>query len=384
MSVLKRLFGISEYLFFGEELLSADCREDLCAFLRSRLERFDVVVMPDFFLDRFIDLGQNVASFSRDLESIVRKKGGSIDGIAQTESRGGNAVNTASALAALGARVTPIVCATKLGLQLLRFHLGHLDVDFSHVKVFDKASITTALEFENEGQRANVMLRDVGSLSDFGPHHLGCDDFEIIRSADYVCVFNWAGTRNFGTELATTAFHQAKNGGKGKTYCDTADPLPNEGKIQQLIKGVLQNPDLDVLSVNENEAVCYASRLSRKTAKIPRENLSFEEMAGESARILASHLLARVDLHTTSFSATFKKEGETTVPAFEVPVFRATGAGDAWNAGNILGDACGLSDDCRLTLANAVAAYYVSSPDGTHPTRKQLLRFCEKLKPKKH
>ncbi len=363
--------------------MSAGCHEDLCAFLKSGFEQFDVVVTPDFFLDRFIDLSQNVTSFSKNLENVVRKKGGSIDGVAQTEFRGGNAVNTASALAALGAKVTLIVCTTKLGLQLLRFHLGHLDVDFSHVKVFDKASITTALEFENEGQRTNVMLRDVGSLSDFGPHNLSSDDFEAIRSADYVCVFNWAGTRSFGTELAKTVFHEVKNVGKGKTYCDTADPLSNEGKIPELVKSVLQNPDLDVLSVNENEAVCYASQLNR-TAKPLQRNLPFEGLVRESAKILASHLSARVDLHTTSFSATFKRRIEIVVPAFEVPVFRVTGAGDAWNAGNILGDSCELSDDCRLALANAVAAYYVSSPDGKHPTRKQLLRFCEKLKPMNH
>ena len=365
------------------EMSSVNCHMDLCAFLKNGFEQFSVVVMPDFFLDRFVSLSQNVGSFSESLGNIVSNKGGSIDGIAQTEFRGGNAVNTASALTALGVKVTPIVCTSKLGLQLLKFHLKHSGVDLSHVKTFDRASITTALEFESENGKTNVMLRNIGSLSDFGPHHLNNDDFDVIKSADYVCVFNWAGTRNFGTELARTVFQQAKNGGEGKTYCDTADPLPNEGKTQELVRRVLQSPDLDVLSVNENEAVCYASRLSGKTAKIPRKNLSFEEMARESARILASRLTARVDLHATSFSATFRKGCEVNVSAFDVPALRATGAGDAWNAGNILGDACGLSDDCRLMLANAVAAYYVSSPDGTHPTCKQLLRFCEKLETKK-
>lgn len=353
-------------------------------FLKSGLKPFSVVVAPDFFLDRFVDLGQDVSSFSRNVKNIVGKQGGSIDDVVQTEFRGGNAVNTASALAALGAKVTLMVCTTKLGLQLLKFHLGHLDVDFSHVKVLDRASITTALEFKNENQRVNVMLRDVGSLSDFGPHNLSSDDFDAVRNADYVCVFNWAGTKNFGTELAKTVFHEAKSRGKGKTYCDTADPLPNEEKIPELVKSVLQSPDLDILSVNESEAVCYASQLGGKTAKYPLGSLPCEERAGESAKTLASSLLARVDLHTTRFSATFKRESEAIVPAFTVPVLRATGAGDAWNAGNILGDACGLSDDCRLALANAVAAYYVSSPDGTHPTRKQLLKFCEKLKLQRH
>lgn len=83
-------------------------------------------------------------------------------------------------------------------------------------------------------------------------------------------------------------------------------------------------------------------------------------------------------MHTTSFSATFTKKSETIVPTFKVPVLRATGAGDAWNAGNILGDACKLSDGGRLTLANAVAAYYVSNPSGEHPTRKKLISFCKR------
>ena len=84
----------------------------------------------------------------------------------------------------------------------------------------------------------------------------------------------------------------------------------------------------------------------------------------EAARILAKLLPARIDLHTTAFSATLKGKSEVVVPTFKVKVFRATGAGDAWDAGNILGDQNGLSDECRLMLANAVSACYLSDPDG--------------------
>jgi sugar/nucleoside kinase (ribokinase family) len=237
------------------------------------------------------------------------------------------------------------------------------------------------MELTTENGKVNIMLRDVGALANFGPRHLNNDDFEAIRNADYVCVFNWAGTREFGTELAKTVFSHVKTSGKGKTYYDTADPIPNKGKIPELVKSVLQGKHVDILSVNENEAICYASQLSSEIEEL-RKRLRFEELAKESARILASHLSARVDLHTTSFSATFTKKGETVVPAFKVPVLRATGAGDAWNAGNILGDAYRLSDGGRLALANAVAAYYISNPNGVHPTRKQLIKFCEKLKRK--
>jgi sugar/nucleoside kinase (ribokinase family) len=349
--------------------------------LKNEFKEFGVVIMPDFFLDRLINLEWDVNCFSKNIDNVARKKGGSLDGIAQVDLRGGNAINTASALAALDAKVTPIVCTTKLGLQMIRFHLRSRKADLSHIKIFNEASMTTAIELKTEKGKVNIMLRDVGALASFGPQHLNCEDFRAIENADYVCLFNWAGTKRFGTELARTVFHHAKTKGKGKTYYDTADPTPNKQKMPELAKKILQSKHVDILSVNENEAVSYAAQIDGKTKRL-QKNMQFEELAKESARTLASHLSARIDLHTTSFSATFTKKGETVVPAFEVPVLRATGAGDAWNAGNILGDAHRLSDDCRLALANAVAAYYISSPNGTHPTRKQLAKICERLKQK--
>ena len=356
------------------------CLEELRGFLKEvgEIKEVDVVVMPDFFLDRLISLNSDVTAFSKLMKRVVKRKGGSIDGIRQTELRGGNAVNTASALATLNIKVTPIVCTSQLGLQLLKFHFKSLKLDFSHVKIFDKPSITTAIEFETGDGKTNVMLRDVGSLASFEPRHLNKEDFKIIEDADYVCVFNWAGTRLFGTELAETVLSRVKDQGKGKTYFDTADPTPNKEGVPELVGRVLRKSLVDILSVNENEAVCYASQLSDEIEEL-RKSLKSNELAKECARILASHLSARIDLHTTSFSASFTGKSEVIVPAFDVPVLRATGAGDAWNAGNILGDAYGLSDGCRLALANAVAAYYISNPRGKHPTREQLTRFCEKL-----
>jgi sugar/nucleoside kinase (ribokinase family) len=355
--------------------------EEVQSFLKSKCEGATVVVMPDFFLDRFVSLDWDVKSFSEMIANVVERKGGSIDGIFQTEFRGGNAINTASALASLGLKVTPIVCTDKLGLRLISFYLKMPRIDLSHIKVFNKMSITTALEFETKNGKANVMLRDLGSLADFGPKDLSIEDFEAVENADYVCIFNWAGTRNFGTALAETVFRHVKTKGRGETYFDTADPTPNKEKVQDLMKKVLQASLIDVLSLNENEAIFYASQLSDKIKEL-KGSLNFEDLAKESARILTSHISARIDLHTTRFSATFTKNGETIVPAFQVHVLRATGAGDAWNAGNILGGICGLSDAGRLALANAVAAYYISNPKGAHPTRKELIRFCNKLKGK--
>ncbi|MEM3000017.1 MAG: carbohydrate kinase family protein [Candidatus Bathyarchaeia archaeon] len=354
-------------------------KEELLSFLeKGKVTRPRVVVMPDFFQDRLIDINLDVAGFSQVIANVADRKGGSIDGIAQTDLRGGNAVNTASALAALGAEVALIVCTSKAGFQQLKFHLKRAHVDLSHVKILGEASVTTALEFWSKHGKANVMLRDLGALEEFGPADLSENDYALIESADYVCIFNWAGTRKCGTQLAETVFGRVKAEGKGKTYYDTADPTPNKAKIPELIQKVLQTPKVDILSLNENEAIAYAS-LFNEEVKGSKQNLSFEASAMEAARILAKHLPARIDLHTTAFAASITRQKALVVPALNVHALRATGAGDAWNAGNIMGDAAGVSDECRLALANAVAAYYIALPDGMHPTRKELIKFIKSI-----
>jgi len=357
-------------------VLRTDCKNELLGFLKKDPEKRDVIVMPDFFFDRLVSLNCDVTRFSSVIADITERKGGSIDGVEQTNMRGGNAINTASALAALGVNVTPIVCTNKLGVRQIKFYLEKYRVDLSHVKIAEKASITTALELKTKNGKANVMLRDLGSLASFGPSDLADSDYELIENADYVCLFNWAGTRKYGTALAETVFSRVKTRGKGKTYYDTADPTPNQDKIPELMRDVLKTSQVDVLSLNENEAICYASLLNHEISE-QRGKRRFDELAMDAARVLAKRLPARVDLHTTVFSATFTKKNEVVVPAFKVAGLRATGAGDSWNAGNILADASELSDECRLALANAVAAYYLSDPEGLHPTRRKLVRFIE-------
>ena len=48
---------------------------------------------------------------------------------------------------------------------------------------------------------------------------------------------------------------------------------------------------------------------------------------------------------------------------------------DAWNAGNIMGEMLGLDDELRLFLANSVAAFYISDPNGNHPSIEDLISF---------
>jgi ribokinase len=367
---------LRRYRVKGLELTIVECKKELKYFLEQKIKECKVVVLPDFFFDRLINLNWNQEEFSNLTADVAKRKGGSIDGVPQTDLRGGNAVNVASALANLGAKVTPIICTNEYGLQQIRYYFKDTPIDTSHIKIQDKASITTALEFQDKNQKINVMIRDLGSLADFGPNDLNGNDYALIEAADYTCLFNWAGTLRFGTLLAQSVFGRAKAKGKSKTYYDTADPTPNRIKIAELIQTVLESNQVDILSVNENEAITYAT-LVEESFSSKKENLNFSELAMEAARVLAKHLTARIDLHTTLFSASLRGKKEVMAPSFKVNVLRATGAGDAWTAGNIIGDHNGLSDECRLVLANAVSACYLSDPYGKHPTRMKLSRFIQ-------
>ena len=356
--------------------------EKLLNHLRNLSPRsFTVAVMPDFFLDRLVSWNSTLKEFSTLISKVASQKGGSIDNVTQMDLIGGNAINTASALAALDAEVSPIVCTNKLGLKLLELHLQRLGIDLSHVKINDQASITTALEFTQNGENRNVMLRDLGSLAKLHPRDLSEKDFTLLKEVDYVCVFNWAGTQAHGTEIAKRVFSFVKAEGAGKTYYDTADPLPKKQKIPELIEEILRSQNLiDILSLNENEAMTYAKYLAPEQFKELRKSHEPTPIfAKKCAEILSHQLPSRIDLHTTSFSATFKKDESTAAPTFETKTLRATGAGDAWNAGNIYADANHFPDDLRLIFSNAVAAYYLSSPLGKHPTLEQLQKFLQAI-----
>jgi hypothetical protein len=222
------------------------CKKELQAFLEKPSKSLHVVVMPDFFLDRLINLQWDTLDFSNQVALVAQRKGGSIDGVPQMDMKGGNAVNVASALSALNVKVTPIICTSEYGLQQLKYYFRNNPLDFSHAKIRSQASITTALELATQEGKSNVMLRDVGSLADFGPNDLTEQDFNLILDCDYCCVFNWVGTFNFGTALAENVFSKVKTNGRAKTYFDTADPTPHQKGIPELLEKVITTSNLDI------------------------------------------------------------------------------------------------------------------------------------------
>jgi len=309
----------------------------------------NIAIMPHFCIDNYVQYGKNLESFVNEIQDIAHQGGGNL-ALAQNLKIGGKAANCASALSALGLKSFLIAKTDELGYRVLQHLNEGTDIDISHVSKDGALALTTAIELKG----ANIMLSDQGSLADFGPDSLTESDMELLKQADFVCISDW-GLNDKGTELAQSVFGYVKDHGRGKTFFDPGDPSPKKEKTSEEIntmrKSILKEGLVDILSVNENEIERYGG---------------LDELRQN----------CRVDLHTKGYSASYYADKETNhIPAFEVEPKRLTGAGDAWNAGDILGEILGLTDELRLLLANATAGFYISSSEDKHPQRGDLIEF---------
>ena len=320
-------------------------------------------MLPDFFVDHFVSL-ESAKKTSTVIDTLIKQGGGNLPGVPQQISQGGNAANTALALARLGVS-SHLICRTDaFGMHCLQFFLGKHQVDLSGVKTTGKLAITTALEFRKT--HSNVMLGDPGSVADFSFELLDAHDHECLRSADIVGVVNW-NLNAYGTELAQKVFDEVKKEGV-KTFFDSGDPSPRVKDITKLLQQVLRNPRLDIFGLNENELRYYSN------VKVHSQEGLVDALAE-----LKHQMTARIDLHTTRFSCSMGGT-PTIVPAASYPtIYRSTGAGDAWNAADLFADLFGFEDDERLLFANITAGCYVSAQDPIHPTLDTILNFIKKM-----
>jgi len=330
---------------------------------KNKLSKKHIVLLPDFFVDHFLYFNEFEEDITK-IKNIYKQDGGNIPGITQKIHQGGNAANTALALSRLGLN-THLICRTdKFGLYLLEYFLGRNGVDLSSIKTDGRLAITTAFEFGKD--HTNIMIGDTGSVSDFSFDILTEKDKELISKSDMLCVTNWT-LNKMGTELALKAFKFAKKFNI-KTYFDTGDPSSRKNEIKNLINKVLTNIDLDILGLNENE-LCYYSGIKINTVGD----------ALKAVNLLKKKIDARIDLHTANFACSTNKNC-IVIPTIKIKkIFRSTGAGDAWNAGNIFADLLGFEDDERLFFANSVAGYYISSKEPIHPNLEKIIGFISKM-----
>ncbi|MFL6452564.1 MAG: carbohydrate kinase family protein [Nitrososphaeraceae archaeon] len=331
-----------------------------------------IVVMPDFFIDRIIKLNSK-EDFIDALTEKAKLGGGSIRDMPTVDIKGGNAVNIAYCLAKLGAKVTLFTISDKIGAAVLR-HIFSKFEDKVNLRIADgKHGLTTSFEFINEqGFKANVMLSDTGDNINFGPERVNSvDDLKILRNADGVVVVNWASNSS-GTQLIEHVF---KNSPKSLHFIDPADI---ETRRQEFLDSLTKIGDIiDILSINENECNSLAKAIGFDSL-IPSNNYDSGDVKNAAAK-LAGKVGVSIDLHTRIGAAWSNGRETAFAKAIKVEPKTLTGAGDSWDAADILGYLAGLDTKERLVFSNAYVSLYIRNSLAEPACIKDVLELLERI-----
>ncbi|MFW9959614.1 MAG: carbohydrate kinase family protein [Candidatus Thorarchaeota archaeon] len=329
------------------------------------------VILPDFFVDHFVIL-PSYREFLKTLDTLAKQGGGNLTGTEQMIRRGGNCVNTTSALHALGVSARMIITTDEYGASLLDA-LAPPSVDMSNVHRNGRLSSTVSIETEFDGRRINMMISDSGSAAAFGFEDLTESDMELIRKSGLIALVN-LNHNHKGADLAHGLFEMAKETPRKITFMDIGDPSSNPELIEPLVKNVLQEGLVDILGANENEIGWLSWHLAGRDERL-RHHVSNPKQWINLAKKVSHELGVTIDFHTQHFSAVVNADDIIAAPSFQVESRVVCGAGDAWNAGDIWGHLFELSPLERIVLANAVAALYISSPKAAHPSRQDVIHI---------
>lgn len=332
--------------------------------LGSEISKFKVSVLPDFFFDRIVSVPSlNMLYHQAKLKAA--SGGGNLRGFAQTDVRGGNAANLAFALASLSVKTTLYCVGDEHTETALSNHPRNC-----RVKVIPgKPGHTTALEFNFRSKPVNVMISDVGDIEGFDGQRLDLNDITGLKRSDCIALVNWSANKK-GNALAARVF--GLNGRKRRlNFLDPADLSGAENRVRVLVKEIIARGLLDVLSLNENETRIMARVLS--TRRLPRSYTQADLV--RSARMLQEAIGITLDVHTPIGGISATEAGESWVKTFGKIKGYVTGAGDVWDAGDILGHLLHYAPHERLRFANACAYLYVRDESKRLSTIREAMKF---------
>ena len=334
--------------------------------LHGRLSRLKVSVLPDFFLDRIISV-PSLSRLFKQAESKAAAGGGSLRGYTQKETRGGNAANLAFGLASLS--VTTILFC--VGDEIARAAITHAPSNLQVRFIPGRPGLTAALEFPFGDRMVNVMISDAGDIADFDGRKLKRGDISSLETSDCVALVHWSANKK-GNLLARKVF--AGNRRKDRlTFLDPAD-LDGAGDRIKPLKKIIDDGLIDVISVNENETRILARFFS--TRKLPYHYRPLDVLRASAS--LHDALQATVDIHTPICSASASSDGHACAQTQRLIGGVVTGAGDIWDAGDIVGHLIHANIDDRLNLANASAHVYVASGGARLPKLTDIQRVLAK------
>ena len=329
-----------------------------------------IVVMHDFFVDRIIRL-ESKENLSGALSEKAKVGGGSIRGIPTADVKGGNAVNIAYSLAKLGAKVSLFTVADEMGSIMIRQTFAQFGDKVTLRIANGRTGLTTCFEFPHEGTRVNVMVSDVGDNESFGSERISSEaDRTILKNADGVMVVNWATNIN-GTELAEFSF---KNSPSAFHFLDPADIETRKHDFRDSLAKL--SGMIDCLSINENECNSLADALG--FGQLLGCVYSVEEVK-QAAKRISEGVGISTDLHTKVGAAWSNGKESAFAHSIKVDAKRLTGAGDTWDAADIIGYLAGLHPQERLLFANCCASLYIRDPNGEPPSMNKAFEMIERV-----
>jgi ribokinase len=216
------------------------------------------------------------------------------------------------------------------------------------------------------------MLSDTGDNINFGPERINSeDDLRILRNADAVAVVNWASNSS-GTRLTEYVF---KSSPKSLHFIDPADI---ETRRQEFLDSLTKIGNIiDILSINENECNSLAKAVGFDPL-IPSNNYDSVDVKNAAAK-LAEKVGVSIDLHTRIGAAWSNGKETSFANAIKVEAKTLTGAGDSWDAADILGHLAGLDTKERLMFSNAYVSLYIRNALAEPADFKGVLDLLERI-----
>jgi sugar/nucleoside kinase (ribokinase family) len=317
----------------------------------TKIIQLKATVLPDFYLDIIVDPQMSFEELMTQIDTIYSRGGGNLLGPEIQFIPGGNGGNVARTLGELGVPTTFITETSTFGANLIEFFMHPLGIKTSISKSgFTASSLILEIPHVDSG-KSNVMLSNAGSVVDFSPDKLTSEQWNILRNSTIIAITNAQNMKM--EELVETILDQTPP--SVKISVDFSDLTPHVKRIDGFRKRLFEHPTRapSLIAGNESEICLLANQ----------PEASPEEAIMNLSRTYPDILFG---LHTARKSEVWINGDRKAIePSFKVSIQKATGAGDAWHAGFLLGWCIGLTFSEATKFANATAAQCIAGNNGS-------------------
>jgi ribokinase len=275
--------------------------------------------------------------------------------------------------ARMGAQVTLITIADEIGSILLERTFSKFKGKMDLRILSGNPGRTTALEFVDKktSNMVNLMVSDVGDIANFGPERISTKQYiEALEKANAIMIVNWAANIK-GTDLMEYVFTKSPN---AFHFVDPADIETRKEEFRAALEKI--GKMIDILSLNENECNSLGRTLGFDSLLPPGKYDKYD--LKNSSKKLASNFGINIEIHRHKGTTWSNGSEAIFVGAVKVKSKTITGAGDSWDAANILTHMVGLNPKEALIFSNAYASLYVKSEDREPATMAELLNHLRK------